>query len=119
MSEVLKVGKADLNPSRILGVSFVLSPEEEDSRVAIDAIMLDIPQQDPDSVIAVHELIDNEGMRNRQYLKLPRRIMESSHIVIECFDSHENLKKAVGGVAIAGAVLVGSLVIKKHHKHHK
>lgn len=118
MSEVIKVGKADLNPSRILGVSFVLSPEE-DSRVAIDAIMLDTPHQDSDSVFAVHELVDNEGMRNRQYLKLPRRIMESSHVVIECFDSHENLKKAVGGVAIAGAVLVGSLVIKKHHKHHK
>ncbi len=114
MSDVIKVGKADLDPGRTLGARFVIAPEHGPSFI-IDAVVLGSGSPDLESefVAAVQESIDDEGNRPRQYLKLPRRVMESANVVVEYFDSHENLKNAVGGVAIAGAIIIGSLVVRR------
>lgn len=90
-----------------------------DGHGPVDAVLIDSPEgmTDPDFVVGIVNTQDEEGMVKRQYAKLPARLKESREAVVEFYDDHEALVKGVGAVAtIVGAVVVGSLVVRRQKK---
>lgn len=112
-----KLGQVDLDPERIPQIEFeiegvpvkaVLLPRKSTDEYAVD---------DTESVVGVEETMDDQGDRDRKYLKIPKRLREAEHTVIKYYHNHESLVKGAAAVSVlAGVITVGTLVAKRFKK---
>lgn len=116
--ETAKVGQAQLDTGRVVRAEFVIKDGCQDFFVS-GVILPEEHQPDGDFVTAVHEERYEGGLVKRSYLKLPRLVRESTHTAVEYYDSHDNLRKGVGGAAVVGGVMLGTLVVRRFHHRHR
>lgn len=105
-----KLPKVTLDPERFITTSFLVGEK------AVDAVLLPAKGKTSpaDYVVGVEEQQDDEGMRTKRYLKIPRRLHEAKDTTVEYYHDHETLVKGVGAFAVVtGAVVVGSLFVKR------
>src|SRR5665213_527936 len=103
--EHVKVGQTDLNPDRIVQATFGVDDGSQEATINGVLLPTDRQPEQEDYVVAIQEGHDDEGTPTRRYLKLRSHLMESRHTVMEFYDSHEQLVKGAGGVAVAGTIV--------------
>jgi|GEM_PF-2451334 hypothetical protein len=102
----LKLGQTELYHENYVQVEFDIA----DTHVSI-ALPEQTHLEDSDYVYGIDEVLDATGDRTRRYVKIPRKLREAGHVVVQYYDNHENLKKGTKAAAVvAGIITVGSLV---------
>lgn len=105
-----QIGQVDVDPERIAQIGF------EIGGVPVEAVLLP-DNSTPEYAVGAEDTMNDQGDRVRKYLKLPKRLREAGHTVVEYYHDHESLAKGVGAVSvIAGVITVGTLVVRRLKK---
>lgn len=102
-----KLGQVDADAERFSRIWF------EIEKVPVEAVLL--PDKSTDEyTVGVEETVNDQGAKDRRYLKLPKRLREAEHTVIKYYQDHESLAKGLAAVSVvAGVITVGTLVVKR------
>ncbi|HET9174427.1 MAG TPA: hypothetical protein VFN56_04045 [Candidatus Saccharimonadales bacterium] len=93
----------------VLGVEFML-----DNGTSVDAVIVGREQ---DYAVGVVNEVDADGVPERRYVRLPKRLAETQQAALEFYKDHDSLKKGVGATAIiAAAIVARSLYVKRRKK---
>ncbi len=113
MSKVENFGQIIISPE-IAMVGFKVGDQE------ISAALPPHRSSESDNhVVGVEETINNEGVAERRYLKIPKYLRATSQVAVEYYESHDALVKGVAAISVvAGMITMGSLVaLRVKNKH--